>query len=127
MAFDSILNTILTNVDKHLTTKSVIGEPVTIGEITMIPVMDLMFGFGGGGGEGSDSKSQGTGTGSGGGAGARLAPKAVIVIKGGEVQVMPLAKGSAIEKIVESVPGLLEKLQASKGAKAEAAEETKAE
>ncbi|MFZ5825211.1 MAG: GerW family sporulation protein [Bacillota bacterium] len=109
-------------LDKHLTTKSVIGEPVTFGEITMIPVMDLMFGYGGGAGEGRDEKQQGGG-GGGGGAGARLAPKAVIVIKGGSVEVLPLSKGSAIEKIVEAIPGLVEKFQA----KAAKDEEAKAE
>lgn len=113
-------------LEKHLNTKTVVGEAVTFGEITMIPVMDLMFGYGGGAGDGRDEKHQGGG-GSGGGAGARLSPKAVIVIQGGQVQVLPLSKGSAIEKIVEALPGLLEKFQASKAAKAVAKEEETAE
>lgn len=100
-------------LDKHLSTRSVIGEPVTFGEITMIPVMDLMFGYGGGGGDARNEK-HGNSEGGGGGAGARLSPKAVIVIRAGEVQVLPLSKGSAMEKIVEAIPGLLEKFAASK-------------
>ncbi|MGE5674928.1 MAG: GerW family sporulation protein [Mycobacterium leprae] len=108
MASEFIDNLVAT-LEKHLTTKSVIGEAVTFGDVTMVPVMDLMFGAGGGSGEGRDEKSQG-GSGSGGGMAARLSPKAVIVIKNGEAQILPLSKGSAIEKIVEAVPGLVEKL-----------------
>jgi len=113
MTMSPMLDTMMATLEKHLSTKTVIGEAVTVGDVTMVPVMDLMFGFGGGGGEGRDEKNQ-NGSGSGGGAGARLAPKAIIVIKGGEVQVLPLVKGSAIEKIVESIPAIVEKFQSMK-------------
>jgi uncharacterized spore protein YtfJ len=99
-------------LEKSLSTKTVIGEPLTFGNVTLIPVMDVMFGFGGGGGEGGTKENQGTGGGS--GAGVRMAPKAVVVIKDGEVTVMPLGKGSAIEKILEKVPDLLEKMKLKK-------------
>ncbi|MFZ5817876.1 MAG: GerW family sporulation protein [Bacillota bacterium] len=116
---NDVMTTMLQTLEKHLNTKTIMGEPFTVGDVTLIPVMDLMFGFGGGGGEGVDPKSESArGSGSGGGAGARLAPKAMVVIKGGDVQVIPLTRGSAIEKIVEAIPGLLEKLP-SKGAKKE--------
>lgn len=113
-----LMENILQTLERNLNTKSIMGEPITIGEITLIPVMDLMFGYGGGSGEGKDEKSQG-GSGSGGGAGARLAPRAMVVIKGGEVQVVPMSKGGAMEKIVEAIPGLIEKLSLQKGKKAE--------
>lgn len=121
MTYDKILDTVLTTLDKHLTTKSVIGEPLTVGDVTMIPVMDLMFGYGGGAGEGKDEKDSGGG--GGGGAGARLAPKALVVIKNGEVQVLPFSKGSAVEKIVEAIPAIMEKFTASRAAKQEPAAE----
>lgn len=112
MTLEGLLNPVLESLNQHLSTKSVIGEAVTIGDITLIPVMDMMFGFGAGGGEGTAAANAGVGGGA--GAGGRLSPKAVIVIKGDDVQVLPLSKGSAIEKIVDSIPGLLEKFQASK-------------
>lgn len=96
-------------LEKALTTKTVIGEAQTIGNITLIPVMDVMFGFGGGGGEGIDKENKGSGNG--GGAGVRMTPKAVLVIKDGEASVLPLGKGNAIDKILEAMPGLLEKMK----------------
>ncbi|HEY8346713.1 MAG TPA: spore germination protein GerW family protein [Symbiobacteriaceae bacterium] len=109
MLFENALHQIGATLEKHLSTKTVIGEPMTVGELTLIPVMDVTFGFGAGWGEGK--ASPGDGTGSGGGAGARISPKAVIVVRDGDIQVLPLSKGSAAEKIVEAIPGLLEKFK----------------
>jgi len=103
-----MLDSLMETLEKHLTVKSIIGEPMTVGNVTLMPVMDLTFGFGAGSGEGRDDK-QGGGSGVGGGGGARLAAKAVIVIKDGEVSVLPLGKGTAIDKIVEAIPAILEK------------------
>lgn len=102
------LSVVTETLEKHLSTKTVVGEPVTVGAVTLIPVIDITFGFGAGSGEGRDDK-QGGGSGVGGGGGARLAAKAVIVIKDGEVSVLPLGKGTAIDKIVEAIPAILEK------------------
>lgn len=103
-----MLDSLMETLEKHLTVKTIIGEPMTVGNVTLMPVMDLTFGFGAGSGEGRDDK-QGGGSGVGGGGGARLAAKAVIVIKDGEVSVLPLGKGTAIDKIVEAIPAILEK------------------
>ncbi|MBY6275869.1 GerW family sporulation protein [Symbiobacterium thermophilum] len=103
-----MLNSVMATLEKHLHIKSIVGEPMTVGDVTLIPVMDLTFGFGAGGGEGRDEKQGGSGVG--GGGGARLAAKAVIVIKDGEVSVLPLGRGTAIDKIVEKIPGILEKV-----------------
>lgn len=125
---NEVFQNVLETLERNLSTKTTIGEPVTVGDVTLIPVMDLMFGYGGGGGEASGNKDQaGSGSGSGGGAGARLSPKAIIVIKDGEVQVLPFAKGGAMERIVASIPGLVEKFGHMKAHKEEAAAEPAAE
>ena len=114
---NELLDSMLVTLEKHLNTKTVVGDPITLGNVTMIPVMDLMFGYGGGAGEGRDEKQGGSG--GGGGVGARMSAKAMIVLKDGEVSVLPLGKGGAIDKIVDSIPGLVEKLGPMKPAKAE--------
>ncbi|MEW8976831.1 MAG: spore germination protein GerW family protein [Symbiobacterium sp.] len=106
------LSVVTETLEKHLSTKTVVGEPVTVGAVTLIPVIDITFGFGAGSGEGHDERQGGSG--GGGGGGARLSARAVIVIRDGDVSVLPLHKGGAIDKIVESIPGLLEQVQARK-------------
>ncbi|HYF92083.1 MAG TPA: GerW family sporulation protein [Symbiobacteriaceae bacterium] len=119
---DSIL-VVTEYLEKALSTKTVIGEAQQFGDLTLIPVVDVTFGFGGGGGEGTTQGNAGNGVG--GGAGARVSAKAVMVIKGGEVTVLPLTRGSAMEKIVEAIPGLVDRLNCAKAAKP--AEEKKPE
>ncbi len=106
-------------LEKALTSKTVIGEAQQFGDITLIPVVDVTFGFGAGGGEGNAKENAGNG--GGGGAGAKVGAKAIIVIKDGEVKVIPLAKPGAIDKLIESVPTLLEKVNFGKEKKAETA------
>lgn len=114
---NEMLGSMLATLEKHLNTKTVVGEPITLGSVTMIPVIDVMFGYGGGSGEGRDEKQGGSG--SGGGAGARMSVRAMVVVKDGDVSMLPVGKGGAIDKIVDSIPGLVEKLGALKSARDE--------
>lgn len=58
------MNTLFGNLEKLLTTKTVFGEAITVGETTLIPVVDVTFGLGTGGGSGEEKNKCG---GSGGG------------------------------------------------------------
>ena len=60
-------------------TNAVYGQPITQGELTIIPVAKVRFGLGGG--SGAQKPGQG---GSGGGGGAGILPIGYIEIKGGE-------------------------------------------
>jgi len=114
---ETILNAVVDPLSSLIQTKTVFGDPLVLGNVTLIPVVDVMFGYGAGGGEGTTAGNAGTG--GGGGGGARVSAKAVIVIKGDEVSFLALTKGGAIEKILDSVPGLIDKVQAGMSKKAE--------
>lgn len=110
MATVQLIDNLVTTLERNINTKTVIGEPVKVENCTLVPVMDLTFGFGGGAGEGKAKEEQ-AGTGSGGGGAARLAPKAIIVIKAGEVSVVPFTRGGPLEKLIEEIPTILDKVQ----------------
>ncbi len=114
--FKENMDSMFDKFEKFLKEKTVIGEPIEMGSVTMIPAMTVSFGMGNGGGDGSDHKGNG-GTGSGGGIGARITPAAMIVIKGDDVQILPISKGHAIEKLIEMIPDLMEKFDNKKDAK----------
>ena len=40
------------SVQDSLTSKTIYGEPITAGAVTVVPVAEVQFGFGGGGGGG---------------------------------------------------------------------------
>jgi len=102
--FDELLKTTLAEIEKLLTTKTVVGEPITVEGTTIIPLISVGFGFGGGGTGKSKSADEGSGNGLGVGGGAK--PIAVIIVgKDGTVRVEPV-KGS---RIAESLAQIIRK------------------
>lgn len=89
-------------------TESIVGEPITIGNKTLVPIVRITVGFGGGGGEGSDDKSR-SGFGGGGGGGVRVEPAAFIVMDDSGISLLPVKPG-AIDTLVEAIPTLIGKL-----------------
>ena len=115
MNFNESLGMLTSEFEKFVSTKTVIGEPFTVGNVTLIPVVTAMCGIGGGGGEGSTTKEDrgNSGTGLGIGGGFRVAPVAVVVIKGDEVTMLPVGKKSGLlDKLFESLPDLAAKMGA---------------
>ena len=107
------LDTLFINLEKFLKTETVIGEPIVIGETTIIPIVSVSFGCGTSGGTGNDKNGKGA-SGEGIGAGAKITPDAVLVIKNNEVTMLPIKEGSNMDKLMAMVPGILSKLKHKK-------------
>ncbi len=109
---ENLVKTTLGEIEKVLSTRTVVGEPITIQDVTLIPLISVGFGFGAAGGEGrGEAKQKGEGSGGGTGGGAWVRPKAVIIIDKGGVRIEPIM-GSisyAIEKVGERIPQMVEK------------------
>ena len=99
------LKTIFQEMEDFLTTRAVVGEPIEVGAITLIPVINVTFGMGTGGGSGEGAKdSTSHKGGAGAGLGAKISPTAVIVIKEGDISVMPLNGNAGLERLIDMVP-----------------------
>jgi uncharacterized spore protein YtfJ len=103
------INVMFEKLKEFLTSKTVIGEPLTIGDATLIPIINVSFGLGSGGGDGGDSKGN-SGVGGGAGIGAKVSPTAIIIIKGDKIEVLPIKKLSGLEKLIEMVPDIMDKV-----------------
>jgi len=78
-----VIQSVARNAHDALTVRTVYGDPITAGDVTIVPVAKMGFGFGGGGGggEGSDpSGDGGGGYGGGGGGGGSVDPIGFIEI-----------------------------------------------
>lgn len=117
------LDTLFGNLEKFLKTETVIGEPIVIGETTIVPIISVSFGCGTSGGGGKDSKGNG-GSGAGLGAGAKITPDAVLVIKNNEVTMLPIKERSSMDKLMRMVPGILSKIKPKKNAGCKSEEDT---
>lgn len=114
---EQILKTLLDEIKTIARTETILGEPINIGNNTIIPVCRILMGFGAGGGEGEVQEKRG-GSGGGGGGGVKVEPAAFIVIKGEEVTVLG-AKPGKLEGLFEAVPSIIEKIQKAKKTKKE--------
>ncbi len=111
--FKENVEVIFDKLENFLKTKTVVGEPITIGGTTLVPFINLTFGMGVGGGNGTDEKGNG-GLGGGGGTGAKIAPTAVLVIQNDKVELLPIKKSGGLDKLVDMVPGIIEKINDKK-------------
>ena len=120
----NMLESTIQKIREMVDVNSVVGNPITTGDgVTIIPVSKVSVGFGGGGSDFTTSKPSAENPFGGGvGGGVKVTPLCFLVIKGGEVRMMPVPvpASSTADRIVEMVPDTLEKLQTYLDTKKEA-------
>ena len=105
------LQDLFSKLEGHVSTKTVVGEPVHIGEIILIPLVDVSLGMGTAmvANTEEDSGKKGGKDGGGGAFGAKMTPSAVVVINNGTVQLVNIKNQESVNKILDMVPGILSK------------------
>ena len=119
-----ILESMYDRLDNFMKTETVVGEPIIVDDVKIIPIISASFGLGGGFGE--DDK-EGASGGGGGGVGGKITPDAMLVVKDGNVEMIPVKSKATLEKLIEKVPDLVGKLEELKGAKEEKEKEEEEE
>ena len=93
-------------------TNTIVGQPITTPDgVTLIPISKISVGFGSGGGDyGKPAKD---GFGGAAAAGVKIDPVAFLIIKDGITRVMPVAVPpvSTVDRIVEMVPDVMDKVE----------------
>lgn len=103
-----ILKGVVGELKEMARTQSIVGDPITVGDKTVIPIVKINVGFGAGGGQGEDDKKR-AGFGGGGGGGASIEPAAFIIMDQDGIQLLPAKKGSW-EGLVDAIPGIAKKI-----------------
>ncbi len=101
----SFSNTLFERLEKLLRTETVVGEPLHVGCVTLIPLITVILAVGGREGSGIAKKNYSDGDY--GGAGCKISPHAILVIKNEEVSLLPLTEKGSMEKIVEMLPEII--------------------
>ncbi|MBE0521431.1 MAG: sporulation protein [Candidatus Methanoperedenaceae archaeon] len=116
MKVDEILKNVTEEIANMISTKTVIGDALTIQGKTIIPVTSVSFGFGSGGGEGRKKDGE-EGVGGGGGGGAIIKPVAFLVVSEEDVRLLSVKGKGAIQELTEIIPEIAEKIKSIKGDK----------
>jgi uncharacterized spore protein YtfJ len=95
--------TILESVKSLVDANVIIGQSIVSGDITIIPVFKASIGIVSGG-------SGGNGLLGGAGGGVSVSPVTFIVIENGMVKILSAGDTSIVERLVDTVPGLIDRL-----------------
>lgn len=105
----SIMDTTMDKLRAMVDANTIIGDPIVVDNITLLPVSKVSFGLATGGSD-FPSKSQSGLFGGGGGAGVTIAPVAFIAVSDGNVKMMPVYNEmSSLDKAVSMAPEVLQK------------------
>jgi len=114
----------MNSIEDMVDVNTIVGEPIeTSNNTTIIPISKVCFGFAAGGsefkGETIDEYSKKEEEeniqyrlpfGGGSGAGVSINPVAFLVVRGDGVKLLPINHSSAIDKLLDSVPDLFDKI-----------------
>ena len=112
----NMLENTIAKIREMVDVNSVIGTPITTPDgVTIIPVSKGSVGFGGGGSDFSNKNPNAElPFGGGVGGGVKVSPIAFLIVKDGNVRMMPVAApaSTTADRIVEMVPDTLDKIAA---------------
>ena len=120
---EGLMLTAMNSIREMVDVNTIIGEPIeTANNIVIIPISKVGFGFAAGG---SEFKAEAIDEysrkdkdeqiqyklpfGGGSGAGVSITPVAFLVIQGENVKLLPVSHSSAVDRLLDYVPDLLEK------------------
>ncbi len=111
----NMLDNTIAKIREMVDSNSVIGTPITTADgVTIIPVSKISVGVGGGGSDfvSKNPNKQENPFGGGAGGGVKVTPVAFLVVKEGNVRVLPIPApaNTTADRIVEQVPDVLDKL-----------------
>lgn len=95
---------LLKNMDGYLSSKTVVGDPITVGENILLPLSEISFGVGAGDFGGGKDGNKG-----GGGMGGKITPAAILVVGPNGTKLISVKGSDTVSKIMDMVPDVLNK------------------
>ncbi|MCT4688161.1 GerW family sporulation protein [Vallitalea sp.] len=109
--FKKTVESLFNGMENFVSTKTVVGEAINIGNTIILPLVDVSFGVGAGASEEAKEKTKGVG---GGALGAKISPSAVLVIQDGQTKLVNVKNQDSLTKIIDMVPNIMDKFTAKK-------------
>lgn len=106
--FTDTVESLFKGMDSFITTKTVVGEAMEVGDgTTILPLVDVSFGVAAGAFVNPDSKKNNGG----GGMGGKIQPSAVLVIKDGRANLVNVKNQDGISKIIDMIPNVVDRFK----------------
>ena len=96
--FNTTVESLFKGMDSFITTKTVVGDAIHIGDTIILPLVDVSFGVGAGA-FCADKKHNAAGA-----MGGKIMPSAVLVIQNGNTKLVNIKNQDGVTKILDMVP-----------------------
>ncbi len=111
--FQNTVSALFEGMDNFVTTKTVVGDPIQVGDTIVLPLVDVTFGAAAG------TKSEDKKNSDGGGMGGKISPIAVLVIQDGITKLVNVRNQDAVTKVLDMVPDIVNRFTSGGGKEVE--------
>lgn len=105
--FTDSVQALLKGLDGFISERTVVGNPITVNDTVILPLMDVQIGVGAGA---YAAKSNGTA----GGMGAKMTPTALLLLQNGAARIIRISNQDAVSKVIDMVPDVIDRIKAGK-------------
>lgn len=107
-SFNNTVESLFKGMDSFITTKTVVGDAIHIGDTIILPLVDVSFGVAAGAFS-QEKKNNGAG-----GMGGKINPSAVLVIQNGVTKLVNIKNQDGMTKILDMVSDFINKFTSGK-------------
>jgi uncharacterized spore protein YtfJ len=102
---NATMESLFKGMDNFITSKTVVGDAIHVGDTIILPLVDVSFGVAAG------ARIDGAKNNGAGGLGGKISPSAVLVISNGTTKLVNVKNQDSFTKILDMVPDLLDRVQ----------------
>lgn len=109
--FNSTVEALFNGMDSVVSSKTVVGDAIHIGDTIILPLVDVSFAVGAGSfNEGAKEKGAG-------GLGGKITPSAVLVLQNGRTKLVNIKNQDTITKLLDMIPDVMDRISEKKEGK----------
>lgn len=111
-SLNEVMKTTMDRLRSMVDVNTIVGDMITTADgTTIIPISKVSFGFASGGSD-FETKKEKVGFGGGSGAGVTINPEAFLVVKDGNVRLIPMASApnTTVDRLVELIPDVIDRV-----------------
>ena len=111
---EHIMSTTMQNIRDMVDVNTIVGQPIQVDNVTILPISKVSFGFASGGSDFASKHQKADADnafGGGGGAGVDISPIGFLIVKEDSVRLLPVVPpNGAVDRAIEMLPDLVDKV-----------------
>lgn len=107
--FNSAMSTLLQGMDGIISSKTVVGDSIQMGDTIIVPLIDVSFGIGAGAFKGERGE-RGAG-----GLGGKMSPSALLIIQNGRTKLVNIKNQDTLIRVLDLIPELIDRYEMKRG------------